>query len=99
MIRLLAALIAPPAAAPPAAVIIATPLGETGVPVLVGVSRKSLVGMIAGRPPDGRLAGSLAFAALAVAGGAAIVRAHDVAETVDAVKVASALRRAGAAEE
>lgn len=74
-------------------------LGPPGVPVLVGVSRKSLVGMITGRPPDGRLAGSLAFAALAVAGGAAIVRAHDVAETVDAVKVASALRRAGAAEE
>ena len=69
-------------------------LAEPGLPVLVGVSRKSLVGIITGRPPEGRLAGSIAFAALAVMGGAAIVRAHDVAETVDAIKVASALRRA-----
>jgi dihydropteroate synthase len=73
-------------------------LGPPDVPVLVGVSRKSLVGIITGRPPGGRLAGSLAFAALAAAGGAAIIRAHDVAETVDAVKVASALRRAAAEE-
>ena len=74
-------------------------LGPPDIPVLVGVSRKSLVGIITGRPPAGRLAGSLAFAALAVAGGAAIIRAHDVAETVDAVKVASALGRARSAEE
>jgi dihydropteroate synthase len=73
-------------------------LGDGGLPVLIGVSRKSLVGIITGRPPEGRLAGSLAFAALAVARGAAIIRAHDVAETVDAVKVASALKRAAAAE-
>jgi len=73
-------------------------LGEPGIPVLIGVSRKSLVGIITGRPPETRLAGSLAFAALAVARGAAIIRAHDVAETVDAVKVASALRRAAAGE-
>ena len=71
-------------------------LADPGIPVLVGVSRKSLVGIITGRPPGERLAGSVAFAALAVAGGAAIVRAHDVAATVDAVKVASALRRAAA---
>jgi dihydropteroate synthase len=68
-------------------------LGDPTLPVLVGVSRKSLVGMITGRPPGDRLAGSVAFAALAVAHGAAIVRAHDVAATLDAVKVASALRR------
>jgi dihydropteroate synthase len=74
-------------------------LGPPDIPVLVGVSRKSLVGIITGRPADGRLAGSLAFAALAVAGGATIIRAHDVAETVDAVKVASALMRARTAEE
>jgi dihydropteroate synthase len=73
-------------------------LGPPDIPVLVGVSRKSLVGIITGRPPGERLAGSLAFAALAAAGGAAIIRAHDVAETVDAVKVASALRRAAAEE-
>jgi dihydropteroate synthase len=69
-------------------------LADPDLPVLIGVSRKSLVGIITGRPPEGRLAGSVAFAALAVMGGAAIVRAHDVAETVDAVKVASALKRA-----
>lgn len=74
-------------------------LGPPDIPRLVGVSRKSLVGIITGRPSEGRLAGSLAFAALAVAGGAAIIRAHDVAETVDAVKVASALRLAPTAGE
>jgi dihydropteroate synthase len=66
-----------------------------GLPVLIGVSRKSLVGIITGRAPDDRLAGSIAFAALAVAQGASIVRAHDVASTLDAVRVGSALRRAG----
>jgi len=70
-------------------------LADPGIAVLVGVSRKSLVGIITGRPASGRLAGSVAFAALAVMHGAAIVRAHDVAATVDAVKVASALQRAG----
>jgi dihydropteroate synthase len=70
-------------------------LTADGIPVLVGVSRKSLVGIITGRAPGERLAGSVAFAALAVAGGASIVRAHDVAATVDAVRVAGALRRAG----
>jgi len=69
-------------------------LAEPEIPVLVGVSRKSLVGIITGRPAGERLAGSIAFAALAVMRGAAIVRAHDVAATVDAVKVASALKRA-----
>lgn len=67
-----------------------------GRPLLVGVSRKSLVGIITGRPPAERLAGSVSFAALVAAGGADIVRAHDVAQTVDALKVASALRRAAA---
>jgi len=69
-------------------------LADPEIPVLVGVSRKSLVGIITGRPAGERLAGSVAFAALAVMRGAAIIRAHDVAATVDAVKVASALRRA-----
>jgi dihydropteroate synthase len=62
-----------------------------GVPVLVGVSRKSLLGMITGRAAHERLAGSVALAALSVARGASIVRAHDVPATVDAVKVAAAL--------
>jgi dihydropteroate synthase len=71
-------------------------LAEPGIPVLVGVSRKSLLGIITGRPTGERLAGSIALAALSVMRGAAIIRAHDVAATVDAVKVASALRRAAA---
>jgi dihydropteroate synthase len=66
-------------------------IGERSLPIVVGVSRKSLVGIITGRPPADRLAGSVAFAALAVVRGASIVRAHDVAATVDAVKVAAAL--------
>jgi dihydropteroate synthase len=68
-----------------------TGIGEPSLPIVVGVSRKSLVGIITGRPPAERLAGSVAFAALAVVRGASIVRAHDVAATVDAVKVAAAL--------
>jgi len=70
-------------------------LADPRIPVLVGVSRKSLVGIITGRQPGERLAGSVAFAALAVMRGATIVRAHDVAATVDAVKVACAVKRAG----
>jgi dihydropteroate synthase len=66
-------------------------LAALGLPVLVGVSRKSLIGSVTGRPQGERLAGSLALAALSVARGAAIIRAHDVAETVDAVKIAMAL--------
>ena len=73
-------------------------IGGEGRPVLVGVSRKSLVGIITGRAPGDRHAGSIAFAALAAQGGAAIVRAHDVAATLDAVKVGSALRRAAAGD-
>ena len=71
-------------------------LAGLGVPVLVGVSRKSLIGMITGRPAQNRLAGSIALAALCVERGASIIRAHDVPETVDAVKIAVALARRGA---
>lgn len=60
---------------------------ESGLPVLAGLSRKSMIGTITGRPVEQRLAGSLAAALAAVAHGAAIVRVHDVAETVDALKV------------
>jgi dihydropteroate synthase len=60
-------------------------------PLLVGLSRKSMLGKLLGRPVEQRLAGSLALATLAVAGGARIVRCHDVAETVDAVRVAWAV--------
>jgi dihydropteroate synthase len=61
------------------------------VPVLVGLSRKSLLAKLTGRPVDGRTAGSVALAAIAVLNGARIVRAHDVAATVDAVRVAAAV--------
>ncbi|WP_420474146.1 dihydropteroate synthase [Noviherbaspirillum sp. ST9] len=66
---------------------------ETGVPVLAGVSRKSMIGAITGRPVEQRLAGSLAAALAAVAHGAAIIRVHDVAETVDALKVWAAVEQ------
>lgn len=67
-------------------------LAETGLPVLVGLSRKSLLGTITGREVDQRLAGSITLAALAVERGAHIVRVHDVAETRDALAVVDALR-------
>ncbi len=61
-----------------------------GLPVLVGISRKSMVGRLLERGVEERLAGSLAAAAVATFQGAAIVRAHDVAATADAVRVAAA---------
>lgn len=60
---------------------------ETGLPVLIGLSRKSMIGAVTGRPVEQRLPGSIAGALAAVAHGAKIVRVHDVAETVDALKV------------
>jgi dihydropteroate synthase len=58
-----------------------------GYPVLIGVSRKSMIGAITGKPVGERLAGSVAAALAAVQRGARIVRVHDVAETVDALKI------------
>lgn len=63
-------------------------------PLLVGVSRKSMIGQILGNPVQERLYGSLAAAVLAVWQGAIIVRAHDVRATVEAVAVAQAVRSA-----
>lgn len=60
---------------------------ELGLPVLAGLSRKSMIGAVTGKPLEQRLAGSLAGALAAVAHGARIVRVHDVAETADAFKV------------
>jgi dihydropteroate synthase len=62
-------------------------------PLLVGLSRKSLLGSLLGRHVDDRLPGSLALATIAVLGGARIVRSHDVAATWDAVRVADAIAR------
>lgn len=71
-----------------------------GRPLLVGLSRKSFIGHALGGtgvyPPKTRLAGSLAAAVAAVLGGAHIVRTHDVAATVEAVRVADALLVAAA---
>ncbi len=58
-----------------------------GRPLLVGVSRKSMLGQLTGRPVDQRLPASLAAALAAVQRGARLVRVHDVAATVDALKV------------
>ena len=66
-------------------------LQTLGLPVLVGLSRKSTIGDLTGRQVDDRLAGSISAAVLAVMNGAQIVRAHDVKETVDALRVASAV--------
>ena len=78
-------------------------LAATGYPVVAGLSRKSTLGAITGRDVGERLPASLAAALAAVARGAAIVRVHDVRETVDALKVWRAVERAtdaspGAAE-
>jgi dihydropteroate synthase len=70
-----------------------------GRPLHVGVSRKSFIGAVAGvADPGDRLPGTLAATAAAVAGGAHVIRAHDVAETVQAVRVAQAIRRAPESE-
>lgn len=64
-------------------------LAGIGPPVLIGVSRKATLGAITGRDVGGRLAAGLAAAVLAVGAGASIVRTHDVAETVDALRIAT----------
>lgn len=61
-------------------------LVAAGYPVLAGLSRKSVIGHVLGRDVDERLAGSVSAALLAAQGGAKILRVHDVAETVDALK-------------
>jgi dihydropteroate synthase len=66
--------------------------GAAGLPLLVGLSRKSLAGALTGRAPAERLAGSVALATVAMLKGAHIVRAHDVAATVDAARIVAALR-------
>lgn len=67
-------------------------LADIGLPVLAGISRKSLIGAVTGRPVEQRLAGSIAANLIAVERGARIVRVHDVAPTVDAIKVWQAVR-------
>jgi dihydropteroate synthase len=70
-------------------------LGELGRPLLVGASRKRFLGALTGREqPKERVAGSLAAALCAFTGGAAVFRVHDVAPTVDALRVARAVEGA-----
>ena len=66
---------------------------ELGVPLLSGTSRKSMIGNLLDREPDQRLAGGLATVALAVERGARIIRVHDVAATVDCVRMTEAVLR------
>ena len=66
-----------------------------GYPLLVGLSRKSLIAKLLGRAVDERLPASLALAVLAAERGARIVRAHDVAETADALAMVAVLSEAG----
>ena len=70
-------------------------LTRLGVPLLTGLSRKSMVGKLTGRPAGERLFGSLALAVFAALNGARIIRAHDVLATVDALRVVAALEGGG----
>jgi dihydropteroate synthase len=67
-------------------------LSVDGLPILAGLSRKSMVGALTGRPPDERLHGSVALAVVAALNGARILRVHEVAATVDALKVVAAVQ-------
>ena len=69
-------------------------LHALGRPLLVGVSRKSMIGRALNRPVGERLYGGLALAALAVTKGARILRVHDVAETMDVVRMIAAVESA-----
>jgi dihydropteroate synthase len=69
-------------------------LKSFGLPLLIGASRKRFIDRISPAPPDRRLGGSIAAHLLAVMGGAVIVRTHDVAETVQALRVAAAIESA-----
>jgi dihydropteroate synthase len=66
-------------------------LKEFGLPLLVGASRKRFIDRISPAPPDQRIGGSITAHMIAVRNGAAIIRAHDVAETVQAVRVLTAI--------
>jgi len=69
-------------------------LQDLELPVLVGLSRKSTLGELTGRDVEDRLSGSISAAVIAVMNGAQVVRAHDVRETVDALRVVSAVMEA-----
>lgn len=64
-----------------------------GYPFLLGISRKSMIGQVTGRAADQRLGGSVAAALAGVMRGAEIIRVHDVADTVDAIKIWSVIEQ------
>jgi dihydropteroate synthase len=66
---------------------------DLGRPLVLGVSRKAFIGAVTGAEPMDRLAGGLALAAIGVMKGAAVIRTHDVAQTVDALKMTTAVKR------
>lgn len=68
-------------------------IAHLNLPLLAGMSRKTMIGAITGKPIEQRMAGSVSAALAAIARGALIVRVHDVAETVDAIKVWQAVER------
>jgi len=70
-------------------------LKELRKPLLVGLSRKRMLGNLTGKAADQRVFAGIAAAVMAVAGGANIIRTHDVAATVDALKIADAVRMSG----
>ena len=69
-------------------------LSALGQPLLAGLSRKSTLGVLTGRDVEERLAASIAAASIAAFNGASIIRVHDVAETVDALKIVAAVMQA-----
>jgi dihydropteroate synthase len=71
-------------------------LRSLGRPLLIGVSRKSVVGSVIGGPPEERLEGTLAATVLAVAQGVEFVRVHDVRANARAIAMAEAILRASA---
>ncbi len=70
-------------------------LGELELPMMVGMSRKSMIGKVLARPVEERLPGGLALTALAVERGARILRVHDVGPSVDAVNMTWAVLKEG----
>jgi dihydropteroate synthase len=81
---------------PPQSIIALARLSELktfGLPLLVGASRKRFIDSVSPAPPDRRIGGSITAHVLAVLDGAAIVRVHDVAETVQALRVLAAIQK------
>jgi dihydropteroate synthase len=68
-------------------------LRQAGLPILIGVSRKSTIGLVLDKPAGERLMGTAAAVALAIAGGADLVRVHDVPAMAEVAKMSDAIAR------